>query len=94
MLLNNGRATPSYTNMLQYGYFIILVRVVGLEPTSLAAADFLTTIVFTTLSVWWSGLYLHHSIAALDARRLVSTRSKIFLSKLRSVLAFYSLHRI
>jgi len=27
------------------------VRVVGLEPTSLAAADFLTTIVFTTISV-------------------------------------------
>jgi len=70
------------------------VRPPGIEPGCLSARDFLTTIVFTTFTVLWSGLYLHHSITALDARRLVSTRSKVFLLRLRSVLAFYSLHRI
>jgi len=65
-----------------------LVAQVGLEPTSISAGDFRTTIVFTTISVLWSGLYLHHSITTLDVRRLVSTPSKIFLSKLGSVLAF------
>ena len=66
-----------------------MVRVAGIEPARhFGARDFLTTIVFTTYTVLWSGLYLHHSISTLDARRLVSTRSKIFLSRLRSVLAF------
>ena len=54
----------------------------------LRARDFLTTIAFATFTVWWSGLYLHHSITALDARRLVSTPSTVFLLKLGPVLAF------
>ena len=74
--------------------YFYMVRLAGLEPARLSARDFLTTIVFTTHIVWWSGLYLHHSITTLDACRLVSTRSKVFLLRLRSVLAFYSLHRI
>ncbi len=60
----------------------------GLEPAHLSARDFLTTIAFATFTVSWSGLYLHHSIATLDARRLVSTPSTVFLLKLGSVLAY------
>ena len=57
------------------------------------AADFRTTIVFTTLSV--CGLDYTLTVAfALGPCRLVSTRSKVFLLRLRSVLACYSLHRI
>lgn len=66
-----GSKPYNYTNLIY-----VMVRVPGLEPGSLSAADFRTTIAFATLSVCWSGLYLHHSITALDARRLVSTRSK------------------
>ena len=48
----------------------------GFEPLLLAEADFLTTIVFTTLLLGlWSGLYLHHSISTLDVLCQVSTRS-------------------
>ena len=56
-----------------------LVRLAGLEPARLASRDFLTTIVFTTgICRLWSGLYLHHSISALGACRLVSTPSWYF----------------
>ena len=70
------------------------MRVPGIEPgRHFGARDFLTTIVFTTFIV--CGLDYTLTIAiALGSRRLVSTRSKVFLLRLRSVLAFYSLHRI
>ena len=56
-----------------------MVRLAGLEPARLASRDFLTTIVFTTgICRLWSGLYLHHSISALGACRLVSTPSWYF----------------
>ena len=64
-----------------------LVRLAGIEPAWPSPRDFLTTIAFATFLVCWSGLYLHHSINALDARRLVSTPSTVFLLKLGSVLA-------
>jgi hypothetical protein len=52
-----------------------MVPEAGLEPASLAAADFLTTIAFATFSV--CGLDYTFTIArALGARRLVSTPSK------------------
>ena len=48
-----------------------------------------------SLPIQFCGLDYTLTIAfALGPRRLVSTRSKILLSRLRSVLAFYSLHRI
>lgn len=65
----------------------------GLEPARLTAEDFLTTIAFATISV--CGLDYTFTIArALGVCRLVSTPSTVFLLKLGSVLAFYSLHRI
>jgi hypothetical protein len=72
----------------------LLVPGAGLEPARLVSERFSYHYSFHYPFSLWSGLYLHHSIATLDARRLVSTRSKVFLLRLRSVLAFYSLHRI
>jgi len=51
----------------------------GIEPARLAAGDFLTTSAFAaTVSTQcsWSGARLHHSLAALGARRLLSTPSE------------------
>jgi hypothetical protein len=52
---------------------------VGLEPTSLAAEDFLTTSAFAAVlheaGRSWSGARLHHSLSTVGARRLLSTPS-------------------
>ena len=56
-----------------------MVPEVGLEPTSLAAEDFLPTSAFAAVphraGRSWSGARLHHSLAAVGARRLLSTPS-------------------
>ena len=56
-----------------------MVPEVGLEPTSLAAEDFLPTSAFAAdlhgAGRSWSGARLHHSLSAVGARRLLSTPS-------------------
>ncbi len=54
-----------------------LVPEAGIEPARLAARDFLTTSAFAASArCWWSGARLHLSLAALGARRLLSTPSR------------------
>lgn len=82
-----------------------MVPEVGLEPTSLAAEDFLPTSAFAAVlhraGRSWSGARLHHSAAcyrfAVGARRLLSTPSLIFRPGLGSALArtrVQGLHRV
>ena len=78
-----------------------LVPEVGLEPTSLAAEDFLPTSAFAAVlhgaGRSWSGARLHHSLSTVGARRLLSTPSHTFRLGLGSALArtcVQGLHRV
>ena len=57
-----------------------LVPEAGIEPARLSARDFLTTSTFAAALLnagrSWSGARLHHSLAAVGARRLLSTPSQ------------------
>ena len=57
-----------------------MVPEAGIEPARLSARDFLTTSTFAAALLnagrSWSGARLHHSLAAVGARRLLSTPSE------------------
>ena len=57
-----------------------MVPEAGIEPARLSARDFLTTSTFAAALLnagrSWSGARLHHSLAAVGARRLLSTPSQ------------------
>jgi|GEM_PF-2936312 len=58
----------------------MMVPEAGIEPARLAARDFLATSAFAATlrnaGCSWSGARLHHSLAAVGARRLLSTPSR------------------
>lgn len=67
---------------LHHQGWLWLVPEAGIEPAHLSARDFLTTSTFAatllTAGCSWSGARLHHSLAAVGARRLLSTPSQTF----------------